>query len=65
MIELVFMQKLALLLGDPIHSIVIVLGSMLVFTGAGSFLSGRWPVAPPVSMKRALAVLLGCSCWCS
>jgi spermidine synthase len=59
MIELVFMQKLALLLGDPIHSIVIVLGSMLVFTGAGSFLSGRWPVAPPVSMKRALAVLLG------
>src|SRR5262249_44547455 len=41
MIELALMQKFALLLGDPIYSIMIVLGSMLVFTRAGSFVSGR------------------------
>jgi spermidine synthase len=41
-IEIAMMQKLTLLLGQPLYSIVVTLFSILVFTGLGSFLSGRW-----------------------
>jgi len=41
-IEIALIQKLTLLLGQPLYSIVVTLFSILVFTGLGSFLSGRW-----------------------
>jgi hypothetical protein len=54
MLELALMQKFALVVGDPIYSIMIVLSSMLVFTGLGSFLSGR----VGTDVRRALATAL-------
>lgn len=41
-IEVSLMQKLTLLLGPPLYSIVVTLFSILVFTGLGSMLSERW-----------------------
>ena len=41
-IEIALIQKLTLLLGQPLYSIVVTLFSILVFTGLGSFLSARW-----------------------
>ncbi|MGE3174848.1 MAG: hypothetical protein AB7O97_19620 [Planctomycetota bacterium] len=60
-IEIAMMQKLTLLLGQPLYSIVVTLFSILIFTGVGSWLSGRW-LAGGVMRARAipigLAVLL-------
>ena len=39
-LEIALMQKLTLLLGQPLYSIVVTLFSILIFTGIGSFLSG-------------------------
>ncbi|MET0384775.1 MAG: hypothetical protein ABW321_02390, partial [Polyangiales bacterium] len=58
MIELALMQKLALLLGDPIFSITIVLGSMLASTGLGSFLSERWSRSPRAALQLLLAFVM-------
>ncbi len=41
-IEVALMQKLTLLLGPPLYSIVVTLFALLVFTGVGSALSERW-----------------------
>ena len=41
-LEIAMIQKLTLLLGQPLYSIVVTLLSILVFTGVGSFLSARW-----------------------
>ncbi|MCW5791668.1 MAG: hypothetical protein KIT72_14720 [Polyangiaceae bacterium] len=41
-IEVALMQKLTLLLGPPLYSIVVTLFALLIFTGVGSALSGRW-----------------------
>ena len=39
LIEIAFMQKLSLYLGHPTYSISVVLTSMLLFSGIGSFVS--------------------------
>jgi hypothetical protein len=41
-IEIALIQKLTLLLGQPLYSIVVTLFSILIFTGLGSWLSDRW-----------------------
>lgn len=41
-LEIAMIQKLTLLLGQPLYSIVVTLLSILIFTGLGSFLSARW-----------------------
>lgn len=42
MIEISLMQWLNLFLGDPMHSLMVVLGGLLLFAGMGSIASGRW-----------------------
>ena len=39
-LEIALIQKLTLLLGQPLYSIVVTLFSILIFTGIGSFVSG-------------------------
>jgi hypothetical protein len=46
-IEIVMMQKLTLFLGHPLYSVTVTLFSMLLFTGIGSLVSGRWFHANP------------------
>ncbi|NIM18694.1 MAG: hypothetical protein GTO51_00365 [Candidatus Latescibacteria bacterium] len=61
-IEIALMQKLVLFLGHPLYSITVTLFSILVFTGLGSMISGRWFRAPgrrAALVPIALAVLLG------
>lgn len=41
-IEIAMIQKLTLLLGQPLYSIVVTLLAILVFTGVGSLVSERW-----------------------
>jgi len=41
-IEIALIQKLTLLLGPPLYSIVVTLFSVLLFTGIGSVVSERW-----------------------
>ena len=41
LIEIVLLQRLQLFLGQPIYTFAVVLASLLVFTGVGSFLAGR------------------------
>lgn len=54
-LEIALMQKLTLLLGQPLYSIVVTLFSILIFTGIGSFLSGPLLKAGP-KMARLIPV---------
>ena len=40
-IEIVLFEKLMLFLGDPVHSLAVILGGLLISSGIGSFLGGR------------------------
>jgi hypothetical protein len=55
-VEIAMIQKLTLLLGQPLYSIVVTLFSILIFTGVGSFLSGPWLKG---GVMRARAVPIG------
>lgn len=57
-LEIALMQKLTLLLGQPLYSIVVTLFSILIFTGIGSFLSGPW-LRGGVMMARMIPVGIG------
>ena len=41
LIEIVLLQRLVLFLGQPIYTFSVVLASLLIFTGVGSYLAGR------------------------
>jgi hypothetical protein len=53
--EITLIQQLVLFLGYPTYSLTVTLASLLLFTGVGALLSGRWKQDP----RRALPVLLG------
>jgi hypothetical protein len=53
-IEIVLIQKLTLFLGYPSYSLTVTLFAILVFSGVGSYLSGRYAAA----RNQALVVLL-------
>ncbi len=57
MIEIVLMQKFALVLGHPMLSISTVLASMLFFAGTGSWFSGRWSGAGARPLQWAAVVV--------
>jgi len=60
MIEIVLIQLFSLLLGEPVYTFAIVLAALLLFTGLGSYLSGRY-ANPARNVKAAvigLTVLL-------
>ena len=42
MIEIVFLQRFSLFLGEPVYTFAVVLASLLIFTGIGSFLTARF-----------------------
>ena len=55
-IEIALIQKLTLLLGQPLYSIVVTLFSILIFTGLGSWMSDKWLSG---GASRARAIPLG------
>jgi hypothetical protein len=53
LVQVAFMQRFSVYLGHPTHSVVVILFSMILATGLGSFLSDRIPI------DRARLVVLG------
>ncbi len=53
--EITLIQRLTLFLGYPTYSLTVTLASILIFTGVGALLSGRYQDRP----RRVLPVLLG------
>jgi predicted membrane-bound spermidine synthase len=61
MIEMVFLQWFSLFLGEPVYTYAVVLASLLIFTGAGSFLTTRFAQKPSrmlVAMMLTLVAVL-------
>ncbi|MFM7063067.1 MAG: hypothetical protein ACKO04_06205, partial [Actinomycetes bacterium] len=56
--EITMIQRLSLYLGYPTYSLTVTLASILVFTGIGSLLTGRFTMAPSKVLVRALGVLV-------
>lgn len=57
LLEMAFLQKLILYLGHPIYSAAVVIAGFLAFAGAGSLVSGHWPLAPRHVAMAAGAVV--------
>ena len=57
-VELYFIKQLALLYGDPVVSLTVVLAGMLVFSGTGGFLSQRLSGSALVVSLALLVTLL-------
>lgn len=56
-LEIALMQRFALLLGHPARSLALVLGTLLICTGIGSALTGKFKLSP----ARWLPILFGLS----
>jgi predicted membrane-bound spermidine synthase len=58
-VEVAMIQKFILFLGHPVYSLAVVLFSLLIFSGIGSYLSGRFHGSHLVSAAvKCLAVLV-------
>jgi len=58
LIEIGLMQKCTLFLGHPNYSISTILFSLLVFSGIGSYVSGRWPLSPRATVAVAASAII-------
>jgi predicted membrane-bound spermidine synthase len=58
MIEIAFLQRFSLFLGQPIYTYAVVLASLLVFTGLGSLLSERFAPNPQPALRRIIPLML-------
>jgi len=54
LIEIALLSRFTLFLGQPVSTFAVVLASLLVFTGAGSYLAGRFRSQP----RRALLLIV-------
>ena len=59
MIEMVFLQWFSLFLGEPVFTYAVVLASLLIFTGAGSFLTIHFPQDARRAIMEAMLSLVG------
>ena len=53
-VEIGMMQRFVLFLGHPGYSIPVVLASLLVFAGIGSYATSRLPLGPPAALAVGL-----------
>lgn len=59
MVEIPMIQKLTVYLGQPVYSLAVVLFSLLLFSGIGSWWSGRWsPDAIGNNLRRTFPALI-------
>jgi len=59
LIEIVLLQRLSLFLGQPIYAFSVVLASLLIFTGAGSYLAGRIQRVSRQTLSYSLLAVVG------
>ncbi len=59
LVEIPLIQRFGLFLGHPIYALAVILFSVLLFSGVGSYLSGKWAGDRPARLAvRVLPVLL-------
>jgi hypothetical protein len=56
-IEMVMIQQFGLLLGEPVYTFAVVLAALLLFTGAGAWLSGKYTRNTRKTVRNAVLVL--------
>ena len=56
-IEIVMIQLFSLLLGEPVYTFAIVLSALLLFTGAGAYLSGKYSLNPMRTLRISIITL--------
>ena len=56
-IEIVMIQLFSLLLGEPVYTFAIVLSALLLFTGAGAFISSKYKLKPIRTLRLSIIVL--------
>ena len=57
-IEMALLSQFSLFLGQPVYTYAVVLASLLIFTGIGANVSGRFISDPRVAVKRTIPILL-------
>ena len=58
LVEIPMIQKFILFLGQPLYAIAVILSSMLIFSGIGSFLSAKIPGKDALGKLRSAILLL-------
>jgi hypothetical protein len=58
LIEMALLSRFTLFLGQPVYTFAVVLASLLIFTGAGAFLTGRFRFEPQQAPQRIVPLLL-------
>ncbi len=59
MIEIAFIQRFTLYLGQPVFTLAVIIAGLLLSTGIGSYLSGKFDVNSVQLRKRYIPILLG------
>jgi Spermine/spermidine synthase domain len=63
MVEISSLQHFLLFLGQPIYTYAVVLASLLIFTGLGSFFSARWPPSVAVLRRVLPSIVVVIAVW--
>jgi hypothetical protein len=58
MIEIALLGRFTLFLGQPVYTFAVVLASLLVFTGVGAHLAGRFRAQPRRALLRIIPLIL-------
>jgi hypothetical protein len=58
MIEIVFIQRFLLFLGEPVYTFAVVLAGLLGFTGLGSWIVGHWGEINRSSLRTVIPAIL-------
>jgi len=58
-IEMALLSHFTLFLGQPVYTYAVILASLLVFTGIGAYLTGRFTAHPRHALMRIVPLLLG------
>jgi hypothetical protein len=57
-IEMALLSRFTLFLGQPVYTFAVVLASLLIFTGAGAYLAGRYGEQPRRALLRIMSSIL-------
>jgi predicted membrane-bound spermidine synthase len=58
MIEISFIQRFTLYLGQPVYTLAVIIAGLLLFTGVGSYLSGKLDIGSSTLRKKYVPLLL-------
>ena len=58
LIEIPMLQRFILFLGHPTYAVTVVLFSLLISSGVGSLLAGRWSIRPDQALRIVFPALL-------